>query len=201
MIEAADRHSAAASSSHAGFAKADRSGDSDKTADIVLQAHPEGFQIDETGTRAFVNLPDVRAIEVVDLAQGASRSLPIQDARSNFPMAIDGAAHRVLVVFRSPPILMALSGQDGRIAAKVETCKDADDVFVDANRGRIYVSCGEGVVDLLDRAGAGYRQLAHVPTVPGARTSLFVPELDRLFMAVRANAGEPAAIWVFRPAP
>ena len=172
-----------------------------KTADIVLQAHPEGFQIDETGTRAFVNLPDVRAIEVVDLAQGASRSLPLQDARSNFPMAIDGAAHRVLVVFRSPPILMALSGQDGRIAAKVETCKDADDVFVDANRGRIYVSCGEGVVDLLDRAGAGYRQLAHVPTVPGARTSLFVPELDRLFVAVRANAGEPAAIWVFRPAP
>jgi hypothetical protein len=172
-----------------------------KAADFLLEAHPEGFQIDETGTRAFVNLPDVRAIGVVDLAQGKSRSLPTQDARSNFPMAIDGAAHRVLVVFRSPPILLALSSQDGQIAAKVETCKDADDVFVDAKRGRIYVSCGEGVVDVLELAGAGYRQLAHVPTVPGARTSLFVPELDRLLVAARANAGEPAAIWVFRPAP
>ena len=146
-------------------------------------------------------MPDAREIEVVDLAQGKSRLLPTQDAKSNFPMAIDGAEHRVLVIFRSPPVLMALSSQDGQIAAKVETCKDADDVFVDAKRGRIYVSCGEGVVDVLDKAGAGYRQLAHVPTVPGARTSLFVPELDRLFVAVRANAGEPAAIWVFRPAP
>ena len=66
---------------------------------------------------------------------------------------------------------------------------------------RISAKTGEGVVDVLDKAGAGYRQLAHVPTVPGARTSLFVPELDRLFVAVRANAGEPAGIWVFRPAP
>jgi hypothetical protein len=38
-----------------------------------------------------------------------------------------------------------------------------------------------------------------VPTVAGARTALFVPELDRLFLAVRANGGEPAAIWIFRP--
>jgi hypothetical protein len=38
-------------------------------------------------------------------------------------------------------------------------------------------------------------------TIAGARTSLFVPELDRLFVAARANASEPAAIWVFRPTP
>src|SRR5262249_42605742 len=29
-----------------------------KTADIRLKAHPEGFQIDETGTQVFVNVPD-----------------------------------------------------------------------------------------------------------------------------------------------
>src|SRR5436190_10651997 len=40
-----------------------------KGADIPLEAHPEGFQIDETRTRVFVNLPDVRAIGSVDLAQ------------------------------------------------------------------------------------------------------------------------------------
>ena len=116
-------------------------------------------------------------------------------------MAIDRDAHRVLVVFRSPPTLMALSSQDGRIVAKIETCGDADDVFVDAKRHRIYVSCGEGVVDVLEQGDAAYRRLARVPTVSGARTSLFVPELDRLFVAVRARSREPAAIWVFRPAP
>jgi hypothetical protein len=91
--------------------------------------------------------------------------------------------------------------QDGHIAAKIETCGDADDVFIDARRHRVYVSCGEGVVDVLEQDQAGYRRLARVPTVSGARTSLFVPELDRLYLAVRASSGERPAIWVFRPAP
>jgi DNA-binding beta-propeller fold protein YncE len=171
-----------------------------KTADIRLKAHPEGFQIDETGTQVFVNVPDAREISVVDLATGSTLSLPTQGAGSNFPMAIDGDAHRFLSVFRSPPILMALSSQDGHVVAKGETCGDADDVFVDRKRHRVYVSCGQGGVDVLESDEQGYQRLARVPTVPGARTSLFAPELDRLFVAVRAESNEPAAIWVFRPA-
>jgi hypothetical protein len=171
-----------------------------KTADIRLKAHPEGFQIDETGTQVIVNVPDAHEVVVADLATGSTRSLPVQGAESNFPMAIDGEAHRVLVVFRSPPTLMALASQDWHVAAKAETCGDADDVFVDRKRHRVYVSGGEGVVDVLEPVEASYRRLARVPTVPGARTSLFVPELDRLFVAVRAASSEPAAIWVFQPA-
>jgi hypothetical protein len=64
-----------------------------------------------------VNVPDAHEIVVADLAVGSTRSLPTQAAGSNFPMAIDGEAHRVLVVFRSPPTLMALSSQNGRVAA------------------------------------------------------------------------------------
>jgi hypothetical protein len=172
-----------------------------KAADIRLKGHPESFQIDETGTKVFVNVPDARDIEVADLTSEANRCWPTQGAESNFPMAIDRDAHRVLVVFRSPPTLMALSSQDGRIVAKIETCGDADDVFVDPKRRRVYVSCGEGVVDVLEQREAEYRRLPRVLTVSGARTSLFVPELDRLFVAVRARSNEPAAIWVFRPAP
>ena len=172
-----------------------------KTADIHLKAHPEGFQIDETGTQIFVNVPDARGIEVVDLAAGSTRPLPTQGAGSNFPMSIDAEEHRVLVVFRSPPTLMALSIHDGHLAATVETCGDADDVFVDPKRRRVYVSCGEGVIDVLEPGEAGYQEIARVPTVSGARTALFVPELDRLFVAVRAASNEPAAIWVFRPTP
>jgi DNA-binding beta-propeller fold protein YncE len=171
-----------------------------KTGDTRLKAHPEGFQIDETGAQVFVNVPDAREIVMADLTSGSTRSLPTQGAGSNFPMAIDGKAHQVLVVFRSPPTLMALSSQNGRVAAKLETCGDADDVFVDRKRRRVYVSCGEGAVDVLEAGEAGYRRLGRVPTVSGARTSLFVPELDRLFVAVRATSNEPAAIWVFRPA-
>jgi len=172
-----------------------------KVGDIRLKGHPESFRIDETGTQIFVNVPDVREITVVDLAAAGTQSLPTPDATANFPMAIDRDLHRVLVVFRRPPTLMALSSQDGHVVSRTATCGDADDVFFDARRQRIYVSCGHGVVDVFDAEKGGYRRLARVPTVAGARTSLFVPELDRLFVAVRASSGEPAAIWVFRPAP
>jgi DNA-binding beta-propeller fold protein YncE len=172
-----------------------------KTADIRLKAHPESFQIDEGGAQLFVNVPDAREIDVVDLATERTRSLPTEGLRANFPMAIDRDAHRVLVVFRSPPTLMALSTQDGRVAARIATCGDADDVFIDAKRRRVYVSCGEGVVDVFEQRGAGYGRIGRVPTVSGARTSLFVPELDRLYVAVRARWNEPAAIWAFRPSP
>jgi hypothetical protein len=69
---------------------------------------------------------------------------------------------------------------------------------VDAKRQRVYVSCGEGFLDIFDSSDTTYRRLGHIATVSGARTSLFVPQLDLLFIAARATSSEPAAIWVFR---
>lgn len=170
-----------------------------KKAEIQLRGHPEGFQI--AGAQLFVNVPDNHEIAIIDLATNASRSLPGDSLRSNFPMAIDQEAQRVLTVFRSPPVLAALASADGRLLTKAETCGDADDVFVDAKRRRVYVTCGAGFVDVFETRGDGYMRLAQVATASGARTGLFVPELDRLFVAARAGWSEPAAIWVFRPVP
>ncbi len=80
-------------------------------------------------------------------------------------------------------------------------CGDADDLFVDSKRARIYVSCGEGFLDIFDAHATEYRRIARLPTVRGARTSYFVPSLDRLFLAVRGASLEPAAVWVYKPVP
>ena len=90
---------------------------------------------------------------------------------------------------------------DGKSIANVETCGDVDDLFVDPKRSRVYVSCGAGYVDVFAIDGANYWRSARIPTAGGARTSLFVPELDRLLIAVRAGLAGPAAIWVFKPLP
>jgi DNA-binding beta-propeller fold protein YncE len=170
-----------------------------KVGDIRLKAHPESFQID--GDRAFVNVPDARLIEVVNLAKAdVVKTWPAQPNHSNFPMAIDREAHRLFVVFRSPTRLVVMSAVDGSITGSLDTCGDADDVFVDTKRHRVYVTCGAGVVDVFEERAGSYQRVGQVPTVSGARTSLFVPELDRLYVAVRASGSEPPAIWVFRPA-
>ena len=172
-----------------------------KLGEVRLPAHPESFQLIDDGGQAAVNLPSAHQIGVADLMRGTIRSFPTGALSANFSMAIDAARGRVLVAFRTPPMLVAYRIADGHETGRLPVCADADDLFVDAKRRRIYVSCGAGVVDVLEPAEAGFRRLAQIPTAAGARTSLFVPELDRLYVAARAGGGEPAAIWVFRPSP
>ena len=173
-----------------------------KRADMALPAHPEGFRLEEGGSRIFVNLPDARAIAVVDRTTGRTLAKwPTGALGGNFPMTLDRERQRALVVFRQPAKLVVYSMHDGSTVASAETCGDSDDVFFDAKRDRVYVSCGAGFLDVFETGEAGYRRIDRIRTVAGARTSLFVPEMDRLFLAVRASVGEPPAIWVYRPAP
>jgi hypothetical protein len=169
-----------------------------KIADIPLNAHPESFQL--VGKQIYINLPAAHEIAIVDrqsLKQITRWSIDIPGG--NFPMAIDGTAKRVLTAFRNPSMLGVFSMKDGSLVTSPEICTDVDDLFVDGKRKRVYVSCGDGFLDVF--AGNPYQRIAHVPTVAGARTSLFIPEWDRLALAVRATSSEPAGIWIFRPAP
>lgn len=173
-----------------------------KTADIPLEGHPEGFQLAPQAGRIFVNVPDARHIAVIDVASGKqTEAWPTRDAEANFPMALDSEAAQVLVGFRGPARLMAFDASQGQVLANVELCGDTDDIFADAKRGRVYVSCGAGVIDIFARHTAIYSRMAQVPTVSGARTAFFSPDMDRYFLAVRATDTEPAAVWVYRPTP
>jgi len=172
-----------------------------KIADIPLRAHPESFQLAGSSGQIFVNLPRMREIAVVDRAAGRQVATWPMNSGGNFPMALDEETQEVLVVFRSPPGLGAFSMRQGAAVASLEACGDADDLFVDAKRRRVYVSCGAGFIDVFDMGRDGYRRIERLPTASGARTSFFVPELDRLFLAVPATSGQPAEVWVFRPVP
>jgi hypothetical protein len=173
-----------------------------KVGDIPVKAHPEGFQIDHDTGQIFVNVPDAHGIAVVDrTSEKQTGKWPIPDHSANFPMALDPGRRQVLVIFRAPAELGVFSTMGGRLIATADTCGDADDLFIDAKRGRVYVSCGEGFLDAFETKGTTYRRTARIPTVSGARTSLFVPELDRLLVAIRSSTSEPSAIWMFRPIP
>jgi DNA-binding beta-propeller fold protein YncE len=170
---------------------------------VPLQAHPEGFQLDPDNHRAFVNVPDARQIAVVDMNAGRQTASWRTEFRANFPMALDSARGIAAVVFRNPPRLVTFDVNNGKSTSTVTTCGDADDVFFDAPRHRIYVSCGEGQVEAWQQDGSVYHRLKSLNTASGARTSLFVPELDRLFVAARAGffgLGSDAAILVLRSA-
>ncbi len=167
---------------------------------VPLKAHPESFQLEPDSGRIFVNLPDVRAVAVVDGGSGKQLANWPLDKGGNYAMTIDRGRGRVVLAYRSSAELAVFS-MDGKLIANAETCGDVDDLFIDAKRERVYVSCGAGYVDVFEIDGSIYRRITRLPTATGARTSIFVPEIDRLLVAVRAGPTGPAAIWVFKPMP
>ena len=92
-----------------------------------------------------------------------------------------------------PPTLVVLSTESGNVVASVGISGDPDDVFYDSKRHRIYAICGAGKIDIIEQADANsYKALTKVDTANGARTGLFVPERDTLFIAV-PHCGTQAA--------
>lgn len=170
--------------------------DGRKTGEIALDAHPESFQLEKTGNRVFVNVPDKKEIEVADLARAAVISRwPVTSALKNYPMALDENHHRLLIGCRAPARMLAIDTETGRQTAAVEIVDDTDDLFYDAVRSRVYVIGGGGFVDVFEQKDADrYQRVAHYPTAPGARTGLFVADWGKLFVAVPHRGSRPAEV-------
>jgi sugar lactone lactonase YvrE len=119
----------------------------------------------------------------------------------NFPMALQSDRGRLVVVFRHPARLALFDTRTGQVLDSTEACGDSDDVFVDAKRRRLYVSCGDGYIDVFSETAQGLSHSVSFPTIRGARTALYSPELDRLFLAARASGNSPASVWVLKVTP
>lgn len=173
----------------------------DTTAsDIRLAGHPESFQLEQAGKRIFVNVPTARHVAVIDRTQNtviATWDTPGAD--SNYPMALDEASHRLFVGARHPAVMLVYDTESGKIVARHPIGEDADDIFFDSTRKRVYVVCGEGRVDVFSQDGAGtYALEGSVQTGARARTGLFAAEAGRLYVAAPAMSGTPARVLIYR---
>jgi DNA-binding beta-propeller fold protein YncE len=172
-----------------------------QTASIPLAAHPESFQLEASGNRIFVNVPDAKQVAVIDREkQTVSVTWPMTKFQANFPMALDEANHRLFVGCRQPARLVVFETATGKAVADLAMSGDTDDLFYDAKRKRLYVSCGEGFVDIVEQRDADtYRLRERIPTRSGARTSFYSAELDEFYLAVPQRGKQEAEIRIFRP--
>jgi DNA-binding beta-propeller fold protein YncE len=168
-------------------------------AEVKLAGHPESFQLEKSGARIFVNVPTAGHIAVVD--RGTMKLLatwPVVEARSNYPMALDEANHRLFVGCRRPAKALVYDTTDGKLSTSFEIVGDTDDLFYDVRRKRLYVTGGEGFLDVFEeRSGGQFARTSHIGTAAGARTSLFVPDLNRLYLAVPHRGSQRAEIRVY----
>jgi len=169
-------------------------------SDVKLKSHPDGFQLDTTGNRIFVNLPGVQEVAEIDRwSHTVFTSWPVHPFRENGPMALDEANRRIFVVCHKPAKLLVMNMEDGVVTASMSTAADADDVFYDRERKRIYVVGGEGFIAVYRQKGPDeYSSIGSVETLPGARNGLLVPEWNRFFVVARNRPPfEPAELQSF----
>jgi hypothetical protein len=174
--------------------------DGKQIGSIKLSAHPEAFELEKTGKRIFVNVPNSRHVAVIDRDKSEVVATWKTDlAFANFPMALDEANHRLFVGCRLPSKLVVLSTESGDVVAKIDISGDPDDVFYDRKRHRIYAICGAGKIDIIDQTEPNtYTASSKVDTADGARTGLFVSERDTLFVAVPHRGSQKAEIRAYR---
>jgi hypothetical protein len=170
-----------------------------KIADIPLGTHPEAFQIERSGDRAYVNVPKQFGVVVIDpKSRAVIAKWGLGGPLANYPMALDEAGKRLFVACRLPGRLVILNTDSGQVVQKLPIIGDADDVFYDKVRHRIYVIGGEGAIEIIESHGPDqFVRVNRVNTGAGARTGIFVPQWSRLLVARPHRGAQSAAVLVY----
>ncbi len=174
-----------------------------RLGEITFTSHPESFQFEGKSSRLYVNLPGSRSIAVIDAAQGTlQREIALHEAAANFPMAINGNDWRLFVGCRNPARLLVYDTATDSLIAGLTIDRDCDDIFFNEKTKEIYLSCGEGFLDVVQAVTPEtYVLTARIRTTPGARTALFVPKRQELFLASPRQGAASAAIRVYARRP
>ncbi len=166
-----------------------------------LGAHPESFQLEESGPRIFVNLASQNQIAVIDRSTRKITKWTLTNAGTNFPMALDEKHRRLFVAARRPALLLVLDMDTGHEIARLPGAADSDDMWYDATRRRIYVPGGEGLIYVYQQNDADHYSLpAKVPSTIGARTSAYYGQVGKhnsLYLAVPGRSNRGAELWVY----
>jgi DNA-binding beta-propeller fold protein YncE len=153
----------------------------------------EGMAIDRAGKKLYVNLTGTDEVGVVDLntRQLVARwALP--DAHAAHAMVLDEPNHRLFIATRKPAQFIVFDTDTGKVVASLPCVGVNSDMSFDVVRKRIYVTGSETASVFEQRDADHYQHLAEVPTAYRAKSSIFVPELKRLYVAA-SGKGKPDA--------
>jgi DNA-binding beta-propeller fold protein YncE len=180
--------------------------DNKHIADIKTDARSGGIKIEKSGPQTFVTLAGATHLGVVDLKKREQITAWPTGVSGNVALALDESHHRLFDGVRDPATLIVLDTESGKQVSQVEGVSGIDDLWYDAAHKRVYASGGRGfevgfVYAYQQKDADHYELIGKVPTAPGAGTSFWSPELNRVYVAAPSNDKEEAAILVFEPQP
>jgi DNA-binding beta-propeller fold protein YncE len=162
--------------------------------DIKLPGTAEGFQMETKRPRIYLNTPSPSLVVVIDTEKNkVTEKYEVKMAGGGHPLALDEATQRIYVGCRKAPMIVVLDSETGKEITGAPIPEGIDDLFLDAQRKRLYASCGEGFLVVLKQVDADHIETVEkIPTVKGAKTCLYVPETGKLYLAVPRVEGTDA---------
>lgn len=164
--------------------------------DITLPGnHSEAMAVDKAGKKLYVNLSGTDEVGTVDLS---SRQLvarwPVPDAHVENSMVLDEPNHRLFIATRKPAKFFVYDTDTGKVITTLPCAEINDDMWFDRPHKRIYVT-GSDTTSVIEQKDADhYEKIADVPTGFRAKTSILVPQLDRLYVAVSGKGKAEAKL-------
>jgi DNA-binding beta-propeller fold protein YncE len=153
----------------------------------------EGMVINHAGKKLYVNLTGTDEVGVIDLK---TRQLiarwPLPDAHVAHAIALDERNHRLFTATRKPPEFIVFNTDTGKVVTSLPCVGVNSDMSLDVARQRIYVTGSDTASVFEQRDADHYEHIAEVPTAYRAKSSIFVPELKRLYVA-DSGKGKPDA--------
>jgi hypothetical protein len=162
------------------------------------------FQLEAGRPRLYANIKGAGVVAVVDTkAAKVVKRIKLERAGENAALAIDEADHLLYVGCRKPAKLVVVDTESGDEVAELPIADDVDDVWYDAKRKQLYMSCGGGALIVARKGGRdSYEEIARIETPKGARTSLFDPESGRLYLLVpRQGKMSAPEVWAYEASP
>lgn len=144
----------------------------------------EGMVVDRAGKTLYVNLTGTDEVGVIDLS---TRKLvarwPLPGAHNAHAIALDDANRRLFTVTRKPAQFIVFDLDTGKPVSNLPCVGVNSDISQDVARGRIYISGTDTASVFEQRDADHYVHVAEVPTAYRAKSSIYVPELNRLYVA------------------
>ena len=150
--------------------------------------------VDHAAGKLYVNNSGTSEVMVVDLRRRQIIARwPLPETHNLNGLAFDEANHRVFSATRSPAQFWVLDTDTGKIVTSLP-CTDHDDHMIfDIARKRIYITGTETATVIEQRDADHYEHLAEVPTGYRSKTSILIPELNRIYVALSGKdmSGKP----------
>jgi YVTN family beta-propeller protein len=153
----------------------------------------EGMVVDRAGKKLYVNLTGSDEVGVIDLeTRQIIARWPLPDAHVAHAIALDESNHRLFTAYRKPAQFIVFNTDTGKVVVSLPCVSVNSDMSLDVEHKRIYVTGSDTASVFEQRDADHYEHIAEVPTAYRAKSSIFVPQLKRLYVA-DSGKGKPDA--------